>query len=97
VAAWRSRTLRTPFVDSLSILGIDGTMKSWGRQAPELVGALLGKTGTINGVSALAGYVPMPNGRMAAFAILANSVPKGAWGAHGAQLAVARAVAGGAR
>jgi serine-type D-Ala-D-Ala carboxypeptidase/endopeptidase (penicillin-binding protein 4) len=93
VSMYRDRSLREPFLSSLSVLGVDGTMKGWGRNAPELAGVLLAKTGTINGVSSLAGFMPMGNGRMAAFAILANDLPKGAWGAHAAELAVVRAIA----
>jgi D-alanyl-D-alanine carboxypeptidase/D-alanyl-D-alanine-endopeptidase (penicillin-binding protein 4) len=92
-AMYRDRKLRDPFVTSLSVLGIDGTMKRWRRNAPELEGVLYAKTGTVNGVSTLAGYVPMSNGRVAAFAILANAIPRGAWGAHQAQLAIVRTIA----
>jgi D-alanyl-D-alanine carboxypeptidase len=43
-------------------------------------GNLRAKTGTINGVSALSGYVQARNGERLAFSIIANDVPSG-WGA----------------
>jgi D-alanyl-D-alanine carboxypeptidase/D-alanyl-D-alanine-endopeptidase (penicillin-binding protein 4) len=93
-AAYRDRAIRDYYMDSLSILGVDGTMKKWGREAPDLAGAVLAKTGTINDVSSLAGYLPMGNGRLAAFAIIANDLPRGAWGAKKAQMELLRQIAG---
>ncbi|MFH0800205.1 MAG: D-alanyl-D-alanine carboxypeptidase/D-alanyl-D-alanine-endopeptidase [Pseudomonadota bacterium] len=90
-AAYRNSSIRDAFMDSLSVLGIDGTTKSW-RFAPDLTGRILVKTGTINSVSALAGYAPTASGKLAAFAILANGLPRGAWVAHVAELEVVRAI-----
>jgi len=95
VAAYRDPKLRMEFVQSLSVLGVDGTMKEWGRMAPGLVGNVYAKTGTLDGVSTLAGYVPMPGQRLAAFAILANGLPKGPWAAKEAQLEVVKSIAAG--
>jgi D-alanyl-D-alanine carboxypeptidase/D-alanyl-D-alanine-endopeptidase (penicillin-binding protein 4) len=97
VAAYRNRTIRSDFMSSLSVLGIDGTMKKWKHMEPGLTGMVYAKTGTLNAVSALAGYVPMSDGRMAAFAILANGLPKGSWAANKAQLAVVKSIAEGGR
>ncbi|MFA4875299.1 MAG: D-alanyl-D-alanine carboxypeptidase/D-alanyl-D-alanine-endopeptidase, partial [bacterium] len=97
VATYRNQAIRNEFISSLSVLGVDGTMKKWNRVASELTGTVYAKTGTLNGVSTLAGYVPMRDGRMAAFAILANDLPKGVWGAHEAELAVVRSIAEGER
>jgi D-alanyl-D-alanine carboxypeptidase/D-alanyl-D-alanine-endopeptidase (penicillin-binding protein 4) len=91
VAAYKNNSMRDAFVQSLSIYGVDGTTQKW-RLAPELLGKVYVKTGTLDGVSALAGYAPQPSGRMAAFAILANSIPRGAWTAHEAQMEVVRAI-----
>lgn len=60
------------FRDSLSIAGKDGTLRKRYRRGP-LAGKLMAKTGTINGVRAIAGIVPAPNGKLYAFAILVNS------------------------
>lgn len=92
VAGYRSPKIRKALVESLSILGVDGTTKKW-RFASDLTGRVYVKTGTINAVSALAGFAPTANGGMAAFAILANNLPRGAWTAHEAELGVVRAIA----
>lgn len=91
-AAYQNPRTRTAFMTSLSVLGLDGTTKRW-RVQPPLEGRALVKTGTLDGVSTLAGYAPTPDGRVAAFAILANGIPRGAWTAHEAQLEIVRAIA----
>lgn len=59
------------FRDSLAEPGSDGTLKRrYGDAA--FKGALRAKTGTIQGVSGLAGYVTRPDGTEFAFAVLAN-------------------------
>jgi D-alanyl-D-alanine carboxypeptidase/D-alanyl-D-alanine-endopeptidase (penicillin-binding protein 4) len=59
------------FVGSLAAPGEPGTMQR--RYAlPELRGRLRGKTGTIQGVQALAGYVSRADGTTLAFALLIN-------------------------
>lgn len=90
--AYKDRATHPDFIESLSILGTDGTMKNW-RFAPELVGWLRAKTGSLANVSALAGYVPMKNGEIAAFAILANGFKKGKYSAHEAELMITQAIA----
>jgi len=94
VSAYQNHKVRSDFMNSLSVLGVDGTMKRWGRIAPELVGSLYAKTGTLDGVSTLAGYVVMPGNRLAAFAILANGLPRGVWAAKEAELDVVKEIAG---
>lgn len=94
-AAYANPQTQSAMMASLSVLGVDGTTKGW-RFAGALSGRILVKTGTLAGVSTLAGYAPASGGRTAAFAILANGIPKGAWTAHEAQLAVVRAIAEGA-
>lgn len=47
--------LHEPFITTLSILGMDGTLRKRFRNS-ELAGRFVGKTGTLNGVSALTGY-----------------------------------------
>ena len=93
VAAYRNPRTRTALMESFSVLGVDGTTRKW-RFAPDLEGRILVKTGTLDGVSTLAGYAPTADGRIAAFAILANALPHGAWTAHEAQLAVVRSITG---
>ena len=94
VAAYSNRTIQYDFMASLSVLGIDGTMKRWRKMAPSLTGIVYAKTGTLNSVSTLAGYVPGPDGQMVAFAIMANGLPRGPWAAKKAQLGVVKSIAG---
>jgi len=94
VAAYRNRKIQYDFMASLSVLGIDGTMKRWTKMAPSLTGIVYAKTGTLNSVSTLAGYVPGPDGQIVAFAIMANGLPKGPWAAKKAQLGVVKKIAG---
>lgn len=55
--------------------GAAGTLRS---RMPELAGSVHAKTGTLNGVSSLAGYVRSGGGRWLAFAALFNDCDKGA-------------------
>lgn len=65
-----------PFYEALPIAGIDGTLqhRMKGGKAYRNVRA---KTGTVTGVSSLAGYVRSRNGHMLAFAIINQNVLKG--------------------
>jgi D-alanyl-D-alanine carboxypeptidase/D-alanyl-D-alanine-endopeptidase (penicillin-binding protein 4) len=57
------------FRSSLAIAGVDGTLR---RRLRDNAGRLRGKTGTLDGVHGLAGYVESADGRLYAFAFLAN-------------------------
>jgi len=62
--------LQSEFETSLSFAGKTGTLKT-----RPLNGALVrGKTGTLDGVSSLAGYLYTPDGRKLAFAIIINGI-----------------------
>jgi D-alanyl-D-alanine carboxypeptidase/D-alanyl-D-alanine-endopeptidase (penicillin-binding protein 4) len=64
------------FMASLAIGGRDGTL--WSRfRGEKQVDRLRGKTGTINGVHCLAGYIDGPNGKTYAFAYLVNRLRGG--------------------
>jgi D-alanyl-D-alanine carboxypeptidase/D-alanyl-D-alanine-endopeptidase (penicillin-binding protein 4) len=64
------------FMASLAIGGRDGTL--WSRFRDEKqVGRLRGKTGTINGVHCLAGYLNGSDGKSYAFAYLVNNLRGG--------------------
>jgi serine-type D-Ala-D-Ala carboxypeptidase/endopeptidase (penicillin-binding protein 4) len=66
------------FVSSLAIGGVDGTLRS--RLDSKLVrGRVRAKTGTLNQVLALSGYVRSRSGRNLAFSILFNRTPVRAW------------------
>ncbi|HEX9186048.1 MAG TPA: D-alanyl-D-alanine carboxypeptidase/D-alanyl-D-alanine-endopeptidase [Vicinamibacteria bacterium] len=60
------------FRESFPIAGIDGTLEKRMRGTPA-EGRVLGKTGTLNQASALAGYVTTVHGERLAFAILVNN------------------------
>src|SRR5204863_10197638 len=59
------------YLASLSVAGEDGTLRSrfWGHPS---AGAVVGKTGTLNGVAALSGVVSVDPDRPLYFAILTN-------------------------
>jgi serine-type D-Ala-D-Ala carboxypeptidase/endopeptidase (penicillin-binding protein 4) len=92
VAAFQNFSIQPDFIASLPIAGIDGTTRRF-KTAPSVRGLARAKTGTLNGVSSLAGYVPMSNGRIAAFAIFANGLKTGADGARRKQMEVVKAIA----
>jgi D-alanyl-D-alanine carboxypeptidase/D-alanyl-D-alanine-endopeptidase (penicillin-binding protein 4) len=59
------------FMSSLSIAGRDGTLL---RRLTDEPGRLRGKTGTINGIHCLTGYVEAKDGEVYAFSFLVNEV-----------------------
>jgi serine-type D-Ala-D-Ala carboxypeptidase/endopeptidase (penicillin-binding protein 4) len=65
----RDRRVSPEFAASLSIGGTDGTLWSRLRDEP---GRLRGKTGTIENVHCLAGYLDADDGRRYAFAFMVN-------------------------
>ncbi len=64
------------FEDSLSVAGVDGTLKYRLKNSP-LAGNLIGKTGTLKGVKAQAGYFSAKSGRKFAYTMLIASKKKG--------------------
>lgn len=81
VAGYQDFGIRPDFIASLSVHGVDGTMKK--RNGEKGVkGILRAKTGTLNGISSLAGYMPAANGEVIAFAILMTNMRGGAAEAH---------------
>jgi D-alanyl-D-alanine carboxypeptidase/D-alanyl-D-alanine-endopeptidase (penicillin-binding protein 4) len=69
---WHDERLRGPFVAALPVAGHDGTLASRMTQAP-LDRHVEAKTGTINNVRALAGYLDTRAGDKLAFAIIVNN------------------------
>ena len=78
--AWRSPNM-PEYVASLSIAGLDGTMRSRFRHGPES-GRMHLKTGHLNDVAAVAGYVLTATGRIYVVTLLINhpSVNRGGGG-----------------
>jgi len=68
----------TEFKASLSIGGLDGTLRKRFEGEHE-VNHVRGKTGTLNGVSCLAGYVRDADGQEYAFAFLINNLAGGSY------------------
>ncbi|MHC4661253.1 MAG: D-alanyl-D-alanine carboxypeptidase/D-alanyl-D-alanine endopeptidase [Planctomycetota bacterium] len=64
------------YVKSLAVGGVDGTLKKRFRSAP-LAGNVCAKSGYLNGVSALSGFVTAQSGKTAAFVILINGLKTG--------------------
>jgi D-alanyl-D-alanine carboxypeptidase/D-alanyl-D-alanine-endopeptidase (penicillin-binding protein 4) len=66
------------FMASLAIAGQDGTLISRLKKLPPGT-TLRAKTGTLNEVLSLAGYLHAANGRRVAFAIIFNDTPERSW------------------
>lgn len=68
----------SPLLTGLPVAGFDGTLSDRYREAPTLSGAgvVRAKTGTLMGLSALAGLVRTAEGRLLAFALAADAVPE---------------------
>ena len=62
------------FFSTLSIAGVDGTLDDRFR-GTDLRGRVFGKSGFVNGVSALSGYLHAKDGQWYAFSILMNGIP----------------------
>jgi D-alanyl-D-alanine carboxypeptidase/D-alanyl-D-alanine-endopeptidase (penicillin-binding protein 4) len=67
------------FMDTMAVAGVDGTMEDRFR-GTDLRGRVHAKSGFVNGVSCLSGYLHGRDGGWYAFAILFNNVPAGATG-----------------
>jgi D-alanyl-D-alanine carboxypeptidase/D-alanyl-D-alanine-endopeptidase (penicillin-binding protein 4) len=72
---YMARSPRFPvFFDSLPVSGIDGTLA--GRLAEDRVrGRIHAKTGSVEHVNTLSGYMDLPSGKRLAFSILAGNYP----------------------
>jgi serine-type D-Ala-D-Ala carboxypeptidase/endopeptidase (penicillin-binding protein 4) len=80
LAADRDPSIRDPFLASLSVAGISGTLRDRLRRRPAR-GRVIAKTGTTSQASALAGFIR----RRYVFAILQNGSPVDYWSARRAQ------------
>jgi D-alanyl-D-alanine carboxypeptidase/D-alanyl-D-alanine-endopeptidase (penicillin-binding protein 4) len=79
-----------PLAGALSVAGVNGTLA---RRLPALRGRVLGKSGTLDNVSALAGYVRAKSGRRYSFAVLMNVRALSDWDAHATQDAIVTVLA----
>ncbi len=77
MASWLAALARDPltrdaFIESLASPG-EGTLSKRFRDKDRLTGEVAAKSGYINGVQCLSGYVTQPDGQRAAFSILVNN------------------------
>lgn len=71
--AWRTPSISKALIASLPVAGVDGTLKSRMLKTPAQ-GNVRAKTGTLTGISSLAGYCMAPNGHELAFAIINQGI-----------------------
>lgn len=75
-AAYKDFRVGPELIASLPVGGVDGTLaRRWHRHAA--AGRVRAKTGTLDKVVTLAGYVALDSGHPLAFAILVNDIPPG--------------------
>ena len=71
--AWRTPSIYKALSEALPVASVDGTLKS--RMQNTLAkGNVRAKTGTLTGISSLAGYCTAPNGHELAFAIINQGI-----------------------
>lgn len=63
------------FLNSLSVSGSDGTLEERFRATPDLRHRVIGKSGFIEGVSCLSGFVHAKDNQWYAFSIMMNGIP----------------------
>lgn len=82
--AYSNSKIRTDFISSLAIGGVDGTLKTR-MQSAILKGNVKAKTGTLNDVSSLSGYIDTKKKNTIAYTILVNGPGAGAGGYYSLQ------------
>jgi D-alanyl-D-alanine carboxypeptidase/D-alanyl-D-alanine-endopeptidase (penicillin-binding protein 4) len=95
LAADDSHATLSALFAGLPVAGYSGTLHDrFVGQSRPAVGLVRAKTGTLNGVSALAGVVVDADGRLLSFSLIANRVPGGAYAAELVLDRIAAALAG---
>ena len=77
--AWLTPSIRQPLMEALPIAGVDGTLKDRMR-GTAAQGNVRAKTGTLTGISSLAGYCTTAQGHQLCFAIINQGVMRAATG-----------------
>jgi D-alanyl-D-alanine carboxypeptidase/D-alanyl-D-alanine-endopeptidase (penicillin-binding protein 4) len=77
--AWRNKNISDCLLPTLPIAGVDGTLEKRMR-GTAAEGNVLAKTGTVSGISSLAGYCTAANGHQLCFAIINQGVMRNALG-----------------
>ena len=75
IYAYRNQRIFMDLYTALPIAGQDGTLKKRMKE-PFVNGKVRAKTGTLSGISSLAGYAMTPNFHMLAFCIINQGVMK---------------------
>jgi D-alanyl-D-alanine carboxypeptidase/D-alanyl-D-alanine-endopeptidase (penicillin-binding protein 4) len=70
-AIYADASIRSVFVDSLPIAGVDGTLQER-LQTPSVKGSVFAKTGTMENVSSLSGFIRTRHHRWLVFSIMSN-------------------------
>ena len=86
------KSLQPEFFGSLALSRLDGTLKKRFRDMPQ--GTIRAKTGTLQGVICLSGYIHHKNGELITFSILMNDVPGRGWLAYKTQDRLLRVFSG---
>lgn len=73
LAVMYARPDREDYMASLTICGVDGSLKD---RMTDLKGRVLGKTGYIGGVSSTSGYIKTNAGKWLAFSFVYNQIPE---------------------
>jgi D-alanyl-D-alanine carboxypeptidase/D-alanyl-D-alanine-endopeptidase (penicillin-binding protein 4) len=73
--AFAHRGIYDALLPSLPIAAVDGTLKSRMTKSPA-AGNVKAKTGTVSGISSLAGYCTAPNGHYLAFSMINQGVSR---------------------
>lgn len=79
IYAYKNKHIYDTLLPSLPIAGVDGTLKNRMKEGPAYKN-IAAKTGTVSGVSCLAGYATASNGHLLAFSIMNNGLIKVATG-----------------
>ena len=77
--AWRNESIREHLLPSLPVAGYDGTLQKR-MVGTEGEGNVKAKTGSVTGISSLAGYLTTVNGHVLAFAIINQGIDSMAMG-----------------
>ncbi|MBO7120504.1 MAG: D-alanyl-D-alanine carboxypeptidase/D-alanyl-D-alanine-endopeptidase [Bacteroidaceae bacterium] len=77
--AWQTESIREHLLPSLPVSGYDGTLKNR-MTGTAAEGNVRAKTGTVTGISSLAGYITAANGHVLAFAIINQGVAQASMG-----------------
>ena len=77
--AWRTESIRQHLLPSLPVAGYDGTLQKR-MIGTEAEGNVRAKTGTVTGISSLAGYLTTASGHVLAFAIINQGINSSAMG-----------------